>query len=129
MQVLTSVNGLYMLEVRLNGYNNPTGRCQGCVSETTPNIMGCCDQHNTTLCSGFLMCDSYFYYCLRALGSQGGSCSYFGNMTSSSIFNDASIDFSQSTVLDLDNPLLLPGLTNAWNVSLNEEINRDIVAM
>ena len=32
--------------------------------------------------------------------------------------NDADIDFSQSTVLGLNNPLNLPGLTNDWNMSV-----------
>lgn len=31
--------------------------------------------------------------------------------------DDAPIDFSQSSVLGLDNPLTLEGLTDTWNVS------------
>ena len=115
MQVIASVNGLYVLEVRLYGYDNPTGRCQGCVSL---GQVGCCDRHDTMECSSFL-CDTYFHYCLRSLGSQeGGECSYFGSVTSSATLDDRPIDFSQSTVLGLSNPLILPGLTNQWNVSL-----------
>ena len=116
--MFASVNGLYMLEVNVYGYNNPTGRCQSCTSQMAPDVMGCCDLHNTIECSSGLLCDSYFYYCLRALGSEGGHCSYFGNVTSNVNRNDAFIDFSQSMVLGLDNPLILPGLTNNWTVSL-----------
>ena len=107
-----------MLKVNLFGYNNPTGRCQSCVSMQTSDLMGCCDRHNTTECSSFL-CDTYFSYCLRALGSeQGGECSYFGNVMSITNDDDGFIDFSLSTVLGLDNPLILHVLSNYWNVSL-----------
>ena len=120
--MFTSVNGLYMLEVNVYGYNNPTGRCQDCGSRKAPEVMGCCDLHTSKdlICSRdlLLLCDSYFYYCLRALGSEGGHCSYFGNVISNVNRNDAFIDFSQSMVLGLDNPLILPGLTNNWTVSL-----------
>ena len=119
--MISSIKGLYLLEVRLYGYNNPTGRCQACVSVRTPEQMGCCDRHNTTEC-GNLLCDTYFDYCLRSLGSSEKGqvgCSYFGNVRSTANRNDGLIDFSRSTVLGLDNPLILPGLTNDWNVSLN----------
>ena len=60
-----------MLEVNVYGYNNPTGRCQSCTSQMAPDVMGCCDLHNTIECSSGLLCNSYFYYyCLRALGSE-----------------------------------------------------------
>lgn len=108
-----------MLEVRLYGYNNPTGRCQEC-----GNMMGCCDRHNTTECGERFMCDTYFHYCLRPLGSDkeegGGNCSDYGGITSNTNTNDRFVNFSQSMVLGLDNPLLLPGLTKEsdWNVRL-----------
>ena len=36
--------------------------------------------------------------------------------------NDAAIDFSQSTILGLSNPVVIPGLTNDWNVSYLQHI-------
>ena len=88
----------------------------------TPDPHGCCDRHNTTECSDFL-CDTYFDYCLRPLGSKeegAGGCSYSGYVVSTSNRNDGFVNFSRSTVtvLGLDNPLILPGLTNNWNVNL-----------
>ena len=60
-------------------------------------------------------CDSYFYYCLRSVGTTGPGCS--GGRTSQVNLNDAALDFSQAMVLGLPNPLPLPGLTREWNVS------------
>jgi hypothetical protein len=109
-----------LLEVRLYGYSNPTGTCQGCVSVQTSEH-GCCDRFNTTECSSGLLCDTYFDYCLRPLGSEeegggGGGCSYSGYVISTTNRDDRFVDFSPSTVLGLDNPLILPGLTSDWNV-------------
>ena len=115
-----------MLEEHLHGYNNPTGTCQSCTSQMAPDVMGCCDLYNTIECNSGLLCDSYFYYCLRALGSEGEDCSYFGNVTSNVNCHDAFVDFSQSPVLGLDNPLILPGLTNNWNISMNIHENSEV---
>ena len=38
-------------------------------------------------------------------------------MMSAANMNDGEIDFSQSTVLDLDNPLVLEGVTDNYSVS------------
>lgn len=116
MQVWALVEGLYLLDVRLYGYSNPTGICQDCLSDMTGQ-RGCCDRFRTTDCAEF-QCDSFFFYCLRDLGNDEElGCSYFGNRTSSVNIDDGSINFSQSTVLGLENPLILMGLTDAWNVS------------
>ena len=120
--MISSTGGLYFLEVMLYGYRNPTGTCEDCVIGQTH---GCCDRHNTTECSNFL-CDTYFDYCLRPLGSKeegAGGCSYSGYIVTPTFNrNDGFINFSQSTVLGLDNPLILPGLTNDWNVSLTNNL-------
>ena len=107
------VDGLYQLEVTVFGYNNPTGRCQDCLEE---GIRGCCDNFESTSCSGSSLCDSFFIYCLRTIGSTGRGCSYFGNQISDSNMEDAPLNFSQSTVLGLENPIVLQGLTSAYTV-------------
>ena len=111
------VRGRYLVEVRLFGYTNPTGRCQDCHSGGQFADPGCCDTFTTATCTGGLRCDSFFYYCLRTIGSVGRNCSYFGNRTSAANIDDGQIDFSQSTVLGLQNPLQLQGLTDTYTVS------------
>ena len=108
------------MEVRLNGYSNPTGKCgqgEGCQTET-PGELSCCDSSNIT-CSGNECCDSYFHYCLRPLGEVGLGC--YANETraiSESNQNDESnIDFSLSTVLGLSNPQFFSGLGDTYEVS------------
>ena len=114
------VEGRYLMEVRLNGYTNPTGKCgygEHCQTNT-PGELSCCDSSDTT-CSGGERCDSYFVYCLRPLGEVGLGC--YANETraiSRSNENDESnIDFSLSTVLGLSNPQNLSGLGDAYEVS------------
>ena len=110
MQVCVLVNGLYQLEVTVFGYNNPTGKCRDCGDRQS-----CCDNFIAKNCSGFL-CDSFFIYCLRAIGSTRNGCSYFGNQISSVNSDDGPLNFSQSTVLGLKNPIILQGLANAYMV-------------
>ena len=109
-QVCVLVQGLYQLEVTVFGYDNPTARCQGCGS-----LQGCCESFDSTSC-GNDHCDSYFTYCLRTIGSTGRGCFYFGNRISDRNDNDGSLDFSQSMVLGLENPIILWGLTNTYMV-------------
>ena len=114
MQVCVLVDGLYQLEVTVFGYNNPTGRCQDCLEDD--DLRGCCDDFESTSCRGSTLCDSYFTYCLRTTGSTGRGCSYFGNRRSNINIDDGPLTFSQSTVLGLENPILLQGLTSAYMV-------------
>ena len=108
--------GLYQVEVRVFGYDNPTGTCQGCLNDEGEH--GCCDEFSTTSsCDGFLQCDSYFTYCLRPFGSEGGDCSGFTRRRSNTNLNDGFVDFNRSTVLGLENPLILSGLTDGYRVS------------
>ena len=94
-------------------YNNPTGRCQSC-----GDSQGCCaaDEFDITSCFGNDYCDSFFTYCLQTIGSTGSGCTYFGSRTSDNNRNDASLDFSQSMVLDLENPIILQRLTDTYTV-------------
>ena len=118
-QVCVVVEGRYLVEVRLNGYSNPTGKC-GHVKHrcqtNTPGEFYCCDSYDTT-CSGNERCDSFFFYCLRPLGEDRLGC--LDNETraeSSSNENDRPINFSRSRVLGLDNPQKFSGLRNAYKV-------------
>ena len=117
LQTYTMVQGLYLVEVRLYGYDNPTQTCQDCRRRPLASP-GCCDYFLTTTCIDSDRCDSFFYYCLRTIGSVGRNCSYFGNRTSTVNMDDGRIDFNKSTVLGLENPLQLQGLTDAYTVSI-----------
>ena len=120
IQVCVLVQGLYLVQVRLNGYSNPTGKCGDDQLCRTSSGQWCCDSSTTTNCGQF--CDSYFIYCLRPLGERRplDSPRCFSNETraeSSPNFDDKSLDFSQNRVLNLDNPQNLSGLGDAYQVS------------
>ena len=124
LQLCVIVEGLYQVEVRLLGYENPTGRCQAC-QVLLNGIRSCCDDFGKSdgCTDDDRECDSYFTYCLRPFGSQDsqeGGCSNLDNserMTSNVSSDDGSIDFTQDIVLGLDNPFHLQGLTNDYTVS------------
>ena len=110
------------MEVRLNGYTNPTGRCQDCKITTG---LTCCDTLGVTNhCRGGRQCDSYFIYCLRPFGDvrqppRGCSSNEYRDVSSINT-DDGPLDFSQSTVLGLNNPQVLSGLEDIYNkVSLD----------
>ena len=113
------VEGRYLVEVRLNGYSNPTGKCghveDDCQTDT-PGEFYCCDSYQTE-CSGRERCDSYFHYCLRPLGEIRMGCLANETRADSSINrDDGPIDFSHSRVLGLDNPQNFSGLEDAYKV-------------
>ena len=102
-QVCVVVGGRYLMEVRVNGYSNPTGKyghvrdhCQ----TDTPGEFYCCDSFRTT-CSGEDWCNSYFVYCLRPLGEvMGLGCLARASTVSSINRNDnESIDISHSSTV------------------------------
>ena len=119
---LTLVKGLYIVQVQLHDYDNPTQQrflgCfvnAGCFTE-------CCD--GSGMCtSGFRRCDTRFFFCLRpTLNSPiNTDCDLNNDSVMQSNAEpdnyDANFDFTQSTFLGLTNPLIFQGLTNAWNVS------------
>ena len=106
------------MEVRLFGYDNPTQTCQDCHAGGQFANRGCCDNYFRTVCMGGDRCDSYFIYCLRTIGSSGRNCSYFGTRMSFANTDDRPIDFTnQRSVLGLDNPFQLQGLTDTYSVS------------
>ena len=112
------MRGRYVVEVDLFGYNNPTQTCQDCRSGGQFADPGCCDGHDRDICTDGERCDSYFIYCLRIIGSSGRNCTYFGTRISTANSNDASINFNQSSVLGLENPLQMQGLIDTYTVSL-----------
>ena len=112
------VEGRYLVEVRLNGYTNPTGKCRDCNNMTG---LTCCDTSTlgpTNDCSGG-RCDSYFIYCLRPLGDARQppvGCSSDEHRSVSSVnIDDGPLDFSQSTVFGLNNPQVLSGLEDIYD--------------
>ena len=127
MQICVIAKGFYQLEVTVFGYNNPTGRCPDCVAYFN-NQPGCCDEFNRlSNCDGNDLCDSFFVYCLRQpIGKTGRGCSYFSNrIISDSNTNDGHLNFSQSPILGLENPIVLWGLTGA---SIYMVINTTIIS-
>jgi hypothetical protein len=113
--------GRYLVEVRLNGYTNPSGQCEGC-EIFNGWIQTCCDVQDinfaTDNCIEERQCDSYFNYCLRPIGDGEPDCSPSERRDTSSVnMNDGPLNFSQSTVLGLSNPQVLSGLRDAYEVS------------
>ena len=64
VQVCVVVEGGYLVEVRLNGYTNPTGKRR----RKSGTGIRCYDDNTATVCSSNDLCDSYFIYCLRPFG-------------------------------------------------------------
>ena len=116
---LTPVEGLYIVQVQLHGYDNPTQqRFLGC--NAIGCSTGCCDGNINGECtSDFRRCDTNFLFCLRPLNSRFNCDSNRDDVMESNVEfnNDTNFDFSRSTFLGLNNPLVFRGLTNAWNVS------------
>ena len=107
-----------MVELTLFDYDNPTGTCydpQWCVRN---GLHRCCDSNfilwTFLECTGGRRCDSYFIYCLRPLGSEGEGCSNYQQRISTFNQDDNNpIDVTRSTVLGLENPLILRGITES----------------
>ena len=122
MQVCVLVQGRHLLEVRLNGYENRDGKCIDCPRDQSDTIHSCCDDFRRfSDCDGNRQCDSYFIFCLRPFGSRRViyDCQTFYNDTKMTSVNrdDGPIDFTNEVVLGLENPFLLPGLTEEYEVS------------
>ena len=109
--------------MELFSYDNPTGRCQDCPLRIGQH--SCCDDQNSNnRCydsDDIRPCDTFFILCLRSLNSTERDCSYVARVTSDTDWQgrDLPIDFTQApTLLGLDNPLSLPGLTDTYTVSI-----------
>ena len=115
------VEGLYVLQLQLLGYDNPTQErlfCNDDVCSSDLDLGQCCDGSGTCT-NGGRRCDTFFIFCLRPLGTLVFGCGFSSAIVIQSDVNenDAVINFSQSTILGLSNPINFPGLTNDWNVS------------
>jgi hypothetical protein len=114
------VEGRYIVKVRLNGYTNPSGKCNDEICFTQNGQQYCCDSYDTDICMGGDRCDSYFVYCLRPLGEVDRKGCFDNETRAKSLYNrddGRNIDFSQSEVLGLSNPQNLSGLGDAYEVS------------
>ena len=125
MQICEHVQGLYLLEVRLNGYENPDGKCIDPNCPLRMNTHSCCDNFGKfgDCNRPDRACDSYFIFCLRTFGTQReilyNYCqeNYNGTRLTSVNVNDGLLNYTNKTVLGLENPFLLPGLTEEYKVS------------
>ena len=72
MQICEHVQGLYLLEVRLNGYENQDGKCIDPNCPQRMNMHSCCDDFGIFGDCNHRdrACDSYFIFCLRTFGTQ-----------------------------------------------------------
>ena len=138
LQLCIVVQGFYLVEVRLLGYENPTEKCQGCLRTYNGiSTLRCCDDFSRSdqCTDGGRECDSYFIYCLRPLQSQDfqeGGCSNSDRTVTSAVnVDDEMIDFTQSEILGLNNPFQLQGLTKDYRVSYtsvnSEYIHRQLI--
>ena len=109
------MSGNYILNITLISYINHNNWCSVCSDDE----LGCCDNYDTRVCTGSLRCDTYFEYCLLPLGTAITTDRIQCNPVAIStvLMNDGPIDFNQSVVLGLSNPLLLSGPSNTWTVS------------
>ena len=67
---MQSVQGDYVLKVRLSGYSNPLNTCYQCATYGGGVQGGCCDSLDTAAagyCEGYKACDNEFFYCLMPL--------------------------------------------------------------
>ena len=98
---ISTVVGDYIVEVRIHNYSNP-------------NSLLADGSH----CDALSFCDNVFHYCLRSISTSNSSNECSGGSKSNINYNDAPLNFSQSMVLGLPNPLPLRGLTTEWTVSI-----------
>ena len=109
------VSGNYTLNITLVSYINQNNWCSVCSDDE----LGCCDNYDARTCIGSNRCDTYFEYCLlpleTAITTDRIRCN--PDATSTVLTDDGPIDFTQSVVLGLSNPLLLNGASTMWTVS------------
>ena len=123
MQICEHVQGLYLLEIRLNGYENRDGKCIDPNCPLRMNTHSCCDDFEAFGDCNLLgrACDSYFIFCLRTFGTEQQiyNCqeNYNGTRLTSVNKNDGLLDYTNKRVLGLENPFLLPGLIEKYKVS------------
>ena len=110
-QVCTHDN--YTVMIRSHSFSNPSNRCSQCQ-------LGCCDNYNSTICTGSDRCDTMFTYCLQPFGSDTPCTT---RADSGTAFDDRPIDFTQPTVLGLPNPLPLSGTSERWEVNTMHDWN------
>ena len=111
----------YEIVVVIANYTNPSRSARGQTSNTCRGSnCSCCDgsRDGSGNCSDG--CDSSFVYCLREVDTlDGHGCPYGGTiLISHPNYDDRPTDFSQNTVLGLDNPLVFQGLSDTWKVSI-----------
>ena len=109
----------YNLSITLNSYTNVNNHCIECRDDG----VGCCDDFEGRRCTTpnrGSRCETYFEYCLLPLNtvSSNGPVSCTVRARSNPGTDDSAINFAQSMVLGLSNPLVLREPSSAWNVRL-----------
>ena len=94
------------MEVRIHNYSNPNSLLFN---------HSCCDMPCHTQNA---RCDNVFHYCLRSINTPELNKECSGGNRSDVNDDDAPLNFSQSMVLGLPNPLPLQGLTTEWRVRI-----------
>lgn len=109
----------YVLLVHVRFYDNPTNRCEECGTGSLSQT--CCDAQRQGSCAAEQdsLCDNRFYYCLRELDRTDVENNPLNCQPMFSTVNTdaAVINFDQSSVLGLANPLSLTGPMSTWEVS------------
>ena len=128
IQAAASGLSRYEVAVAISNYSNPQQIRPLCNGRCFNTLFYCCDNDLglQSDCPENMVesrCDIYFVYCLRSrLDTTPGlvQCPDTTEaMTSDVNQNDRPLNFSQSKVLGLDNPLIFQGLTENWTVSLS----------
>ena len=120
------MQGDYRLLVEISSYDNPTNRCEECGQQAGLS-QTCCDAMQNSSCTGRAMCDNVFHYCLREPGAaeefDAEPLEDCDPLRTTEVNRDgAVIDFGQSVVLGLPNPLSLTGLSQEWEVSVGSDV-------
>lgn len=105
------VVGDFELRVKVHSYSNPGSRCAQCSVSIFSSEYSCCDSlTNSGMCAGEDLCDTFFQYCLRPVGSTGISCPNRAS-TATNYFSpntDTLVDVGE-TVFGSENPFRISG--------------------
>lgn len=116
-----TTSGNYTVTITLHSYSNLLETCVECNSQ---GFYGCCDDSSRRAsqgCAGsYFRCDTQFHFCLLPVGSVSSNppiqCS--GPTIDTAIERESgkTIDFPLGEVLQINNPLVLSGISSIWMV-------------
>ena len=113
---LSDVSGSYVMEVSINSYRNPTGRCDECQPGPDP---GCCDETSIRPegdeCPENSTCDPFLAYCTSPIGNICPTENFLFSPRFFSNTNNVNFDLAGS-LFGMDNPLVVER-NEPWSVS------------